>query len=96
MKYAIQELDGEIRGAYGLATADMNGDGLTDVVVGAIGDPMIAWYEAPSFQKHVVSTAHAGNITVVAHDLTKSGRPDLIVGSGFNRRERPYKPRASA
>lgn len=88
MTYTIHKLDESIKGAYGLTVADMNGDGLTDLIVGAIGDPILAWYAAPTFQKQVISTAHSGNITLAAHDLTGTGRPDLIVGSGFNRRDR--------
>merc|ERR1711964_301848 len=29
-----------------------------------------------------------GNVTIATHDLTGNGIPDLIVGSGFNRRQR--------
>ncbi|MEZ4867191.1 MAG: VCBS repeat-containing protein [Caldilineaceae bacterium] len=88
MTYTIHKLDETIKGAYGLTVADMNGDGLPDLVVGSIGEPTIAWYAAPTFRKEVISTAHSGNITLAAHDLTGTGRPDLIVGSGFNRRDR--------
>jgi len=86
--FKIHEVDGDIRSAYGMTVADMNGNGKLDIVAGSTGIPMIAWYEAPEFKKHVVSESHPGNICIAARDLTGNGLRDLIVGSGFNRRQR--------
>lgn len=88
MSFQIHEIDADIRSAYGLTVADMNNDGQPDVIAGSTGDKMIAWYEAPTFEKHVVSTDHVGTICVATHDVTGSGRPDIIAGSGFSRRDR--------
>ena len=88
MQFKEHSIDQEFRGAYGLAVADMNGNGRKDIVVGSITDPVIAWYESPHWQKHLITDQHPGNITIATHDLTGNSIPDLIVGSGFNRRQR--------
>lgn len=88
MNYTINKIDEDIRSAYGLTTADINGDGLTDIVVGSTGEKMVAWYEAPDFKKHVISTQNSGTICLATHDLTGNGKLDVIAGSGFNRRDR--------
>ncbi len=47
MDLKINKIDENIRSAYGLTTGNINGDGLTDVVVGSTGEKTVAWYEAP-------------------------------------------------
>ena len=83
MQFKEHSIDQEFRGAYGLAVADMNGNGRKDIVVGSITDPVIAWYESPHWQKHLITDQHPGNITIATHDLTGNSIPDLIVGSGI-------------
>ena len=88
MKFREHLIDDTIKRVYGLAVADMNGNGRKDVIVGSTGEPVIAWYESPHWEKHLITDKHPGNITLIAQDLTGNGLPDLIVGSGFNRRIR--------
>ena len=88
MAYTINMIDEKIKSAYGLTTADINGDGLTDIVVGSTGEKTIAWYAAPDFKKYVISADHGGTICLATHDLTGNGKLDVIAGSGFNRRDR--------
>ncbi len=88
MQFREHLIDGTIKSAYGLAIADMNGNGKKDVIVGSTGELTIAWYESPHWEKHLISNEHPGNITLAAHDLTGNGIPDVIVGSGFNRMQR--------
>jgi hypothetical protein len=88
MAFKVNKVDETIKSAYGLTTADINGDGRTDIVVGSTGEKTVAWYEAPDFKKHVISSEHRGTICLATHDLTGNGKLDVIAGSGFNRRDR--------
>jgi hypothetical protein len=88
MQFKAHLIDDTVRSVYGLAIADINADGKKDVIIGSTGEQVIAWYAAPNWEKHLITTEHPGNISIAAHDLTGNGRPDLIVGSGFNRRQR--------
>jgi hypothetical protein len=88
MSFRVHQIDEQIKGAYGLTTADINGDGLTDIVVGSTGEKMVVWYEAPHFEKHLISSDHSGTICLATRDLTRNGKLDVIACSGFNRRDR--------
>ena len=85
MKFKGHLLDDTVKSVYGLAVADINGDGQLDIIAGSTGEPIIAWYEAPHWKRHLVTDRGSGHITIAPYDLTGNGTPDLIVGSGFNR-----------
>ena len=85
MKFKGYLLDDTVRSVYGLAVADINGDGRIDIIAGSTGESIIAWYEAPGWKRHLVTDHGSGHITIAPYDLTGNGTPDLIVGSGFNR-----------
>ena len=85
MKFRGHLLDNTFKSVYGLAVADINGDGQIDIIAGSTGEPIIAWYEAPHWERHLVTDQGSGHITIAPYDLTGNGTPDLIVGSGFNR-----------
>ena len=78
-------VDDTIKSVYGLAVADINGDGKLDIIAGSTGEPILAWYEAPDWKRHTVTDEGSGHITIAPRDLTGNGVPELIVGSGFNR-----------
>ena len=85
MKFRGHLLDDTFKSVYGLAVADINGDGQPDIIAGSTGEPIIAWYEAPDWKRHLVTDQGSGHITIAPYDLTGNGTPELIVGSGFNR-----------
>jgi len=73
-----------IRNPYSVAVADMNADGKKDIVVCSTGDKFIAWYEAPDWKRHIISTQTTGNISIDVHDIDGDGKLDVAVGSEFN------------
>ena len=84
MKFRGHLIDNTVKSVYGLAVADINGNGQLDIIAGSTSEPIIAWYEAPHWKRHLVTDQGSGHITIAPHDLTGNGVPDLIVGSGFN------------
>ncbi len=67
------------------AVADINGDGLADVVSGEF------WYQAPRWQPHrfreiLFTNNYVDNFSDLALDVNGDGRPDVVSCSWFTRR----------
>lgn len=66
---------------------DINGNGRNDVVIGGkYGQDNLAWYENPTWARHIMATTHleAGG---VLFDVNGNGRLDVIAGNPMDTRE---------
>ncbi len=79
-----EHLIATLPGVYQCAVADINGDGKPDILGLSSGKNEIAWYENPTWQKHVITTATRSNIDLAAYDLDGDGKPELAVASAFD------------
>jgi aldos-2-ulose dehydratase/isomerase family protein/VCBS repeat protein len=71
---------------YAVTIGDVNGDGRTDIL--AINATDLVWFEALTWEKHVMLTAGAtvaDNVTLAAHDIDRDGRLDVALGAGWTR-----------
>ena len=71
---------------YAVRVADINADGRLDIV--AINPSQLAWFENPSWQRHVVVDGGLprDNVTIAAHDVDGDGRVEIALGAGWNPR----------
>ena len=71
---------------YAVRVADVNADGRPDVV--AINPTQLAWFENPSWQRHVIvdGAVPRDHVTIAAHDVDGDGRVEIALGAGWNPR----------
>lgn len=83
-KFVPQEIDGELEIGYGLALADVNGDGRNDILLA--DKRLIVWYENPSWTKHVIAEGltEKDNVCIAARDINGDGKCEVAVGAEWN------------
>lgn len=65
-----------------IAVADINGDAEPDII--GVSDKDVAWYENPSWERHLIAgTIRGSNVCVAAHDLDGDGLPELALGADW-------------
>lgn len=82
--YARHVVDDEMAGGYGLEIADIDGDGLLDIVALATNPAQFVWYRNPSWEKHLITANSRGDIAAAAQDIDGDGDIDLVLASEFN------------
>ena len=70
-------------GGYSVCVADMNSDGLADIIGLSTNPSAFVWYENPSWQKHVISHETTENIDCAPYDIDHDGRLDIALQSDF-------------
>ena len=85
----------DLRGGYQAVAADLNKDGLVDLLAVATGAKTdLVWFENPlssearsakeeTWTKHVMAVAIPGMINAAAFDVDKDGIPEIALASGF-------------
>ncbi len=82
-KFRAEEI-GKVDIGYGLAIADVDGDGKKDIILA--DKSTIQWYQNPTWQKHVIAEklTKEDNVCVAAMDLDGDGKAEIAVGAGWN------------
>ncbi len=77
-------VDTNIAIGYGLALADVDGDRRIDILL--CDKSQIAWYQNPSWQKHVIAEklTSLDHVCVAAADVDGDGKAEIAVGAGWN------------
>ena len=83
-KFRLQTIDREVGIGYGVQVADMNADQKPDVIL--VDKDKVAWYENPSWKKHIVVNhlTKRDHVCLTARDLDQDGRAELALGGEWN------------
>ena len=83
-KFRQQDIDTKVGVGYGLQIADMNADKKPDIVL--VDKDKVAWYENPSWKKHIISghLTQRDHVCVTARDLDGDGRAEIAVGAQWS------------
>ncbi len=82
--FHAEDVDTKIEIGYGLAVADVQGDGKPDILLA--DKTQIVWYENPAWTKHIIAenlTKH-DNVCIAARDIDGDGKCEIAVGAEWN------------
>ena len=84
LKVRPQVIDAQIKIGYGLAVADVDGDGRSDILLADARQ--IVWYRAPKWEKFVMAEnlTEKDNVCIAARDLDGDGKAEVAVGAEWN------------
>jgi hypothetical protein len=83
VKFEAHDIEPKLPGAYAVNTADFNNDGKVDVIANSLGARELAWYENPTWTRHVVVSDTMQIVNQAPADINGDGIPELAFQSSF-------------
>lgn len=77
-------IEASIPGSYSLLVTDINKDGKPDVIGLTQRSTELAWYENPTWARHVLVKDMSGLVNMAAADVDGDGIPEITLESGFS------------
>src|SRR6185369_2122525 len=83
-RFRAVDVDTHVEIGYGVAVADVDGDGKPDIILADKRE--IAWYRNPAWEKFVIASnlTSLDDVCVAAADVDGDGKAEIAVGAGWN------------
>jgi hypothetical protein len=83
VRFAPHDIDASFRGGYAVDVADFNKDGKPDVIANSLSVNEVAWYENPTWTRHVIVSEARQIVNQAMQDIDGDGIPEIAFQSGF-------------
>lgn len=82
--FKVQEIDSSIQIGYGIAVADVDGDGKLDILLA--DQRSVQWYQNPTWKRHLIceNLTERDNVCIAARDLDGDGKAEIAIGAQWN------------
>jgi len=84
VRFREHVIEPNIRGGYSVLVADINHDGKPDVIGLTQQLPELAWYENPTWERHVLIKDISAPVNMAAADIDGDGIPEIALETGFS------------
>ena len=81
--FVPHEIDPKLPGGYAVNVADFNHDGKMDVIANSLAVQELAWYENPTWTRHVIATGTQQIVNQAMADIDGDGIPEIAYQSSF-------------
>src|SRR5262245_66433793 len=83
VEFAAHDIDANFRGGYSVSVADFNKDGKPDVIANSLSVSELAWYENPTWTRHVIAPETQQIVNQAMADIDGDGIPEVAFQSSF-------------
>ena len=84
VQFRTHVIEANIPGGYTVIVADFNKDGRPDVIGMTQQVTELAWYENPSWDRHVIVKDMTAMVNLAAYDMDGDGIPELAIQNEFS------------
>src|SRR5437773_8937202 len=82
VEFVAHDIDANFRGGYSVSVADFNKDGKPDVIANSLSVAELAWYENPTWARHVIAS-DTQIVNKAMADIDGDGIPEVAFQSSF-------------
>jgi len=83
VRFEAHDVDAAFRGGYSVSVADFNKDGKPDVIANSLAVSELAWYENPTWARHVIVPETQQIVNQAMADIDGDGIPEIAFQSSF-------------